>query len=135
MQAETTENPPASFMPFSIALGNRIRVMYLTLTQALGGESSLPVLTQILKCLAVLVQSTSFQRMQKPPGLIRKFITYIRRLVYHKDPTIKVAALIVMEFLIARSEMVTSEISECVGLHKLEIEDNHRIHEFGEDEM
>lgn len=135
-QAETTEKAPTAFMPFSIALGNRIRIMYATLTQALSAENSLPVLTQILKCLAVLVQSTSFQKIQKPIGFIRDFVKYIRRLVYHKDATIKVAALIVMEFLIAGGE-ITNEIAECVGLGQLEDEANgrRRIHDFGENEM
>lgn len=134
IQAETTDNPPTNFMPFSISLGNRIRVLYITLTQALNNESSLPVLTQILKCLATLVQSTSFQKLQNPPGLIRKFVSLIRRLVHHKDPTIKVAALIVMEFLIARSE-ITNEISDCVGLSRLELTTHCRVHDFGEDEV
>lgn len=82
-QAEIT-NKPSSFTPFSVALGNRIVVLYSTLTHALAGESSLPVLTQILKCLAVLVQSTSFQKLQNAPGLIKGFVVYIRRLVHHK---------------------------------------------------
>lgn len=135
-QAETTEKPPTAFMPFSIALGIRIRIMYATLTQALSTENSLPVLTQILKCLAVLVQSTSFQKLQKPAGFIRDFVKFIRRLVYHKDATIKVAALIVMEFLIAGGE-ITNEIVECVGLSRLEAEANRRrwVHDFGENEM
>lgn len=135
-QAESTENPPAAFMPFSITLGNRIRIMYATLTQALSTENSLPVLTQILKCLAVLVQSTSFQKLQKPVGFIRDFVKLIRRLVYHKDATIKVAALIVMEFLIAGGE-ITNEIADCVGLTQLEDEPNRRrrVHDYGENEM
>lgn len=133
IQAESTDKPPANFMPFSIALGNRILTLYAALTQALSSENSLPVLIQILKCLAVLVQSTSFQRLQKPSGFIRKFVTFIRRLVYHKDPTVKVAALIVMEFLIAGE--ITNEISECVGLFKLESHQNRHVHDYGEDEM
>lgn len=137
-QAETTEKPPTAFMPFSITLGNRIRIMYTTLTQALSTENSLPVLTQILKCLAVLVQSTSFQKLQKPVGFIRDFVKFIRRLVYHKDATIKVAALIVMEFLIAGGE-ITNEIAECVGLSQWQKEgtsrQGRRIHDYGENEM
>lgn len=135
-QAETTDKPPATFMPFSIALGNRIRIMYATLTHALSTENSLPVLTQILKCLAVLVQSTSFQKLQKPVGFIQDFVKFIRRLVHHKDATIKVAALIVMEFLIAGGE-ITTEIAECVGLSQLEAKANRRrwVHDFGENEM
>lgn len=135
VQAETTDKPPTNFMPFSISLGNRIRILYITLTQALSNESSLPVLVQILRCLATLVQSTSFQKLQKPPGLIRKFVALIRRLVHHKDPTIKVASLIVMEFLVARPE-ITNEITDCVGVSRLEARNNlSRVHDFGEDEV
>lgn len=121
-------------MPFSIVLGNRIRILYITLTQALANENSLPVLIQILRCLATLVQSTAFQKLQKPSGMIRKFVALIRRLVHHKDPTVKVAALIVMEFLVARPE-ITDEISDCVGVSRLEVKNNFRAHDFGEDEV
>lgn len=134
IQAETTDKPPTNFMPFSISLGNRVRILYITLTHALNNESSLPVLIQILRCLAILVQSTSFQKLQKPPGLIRQFVPLIRRLVHHKDPTIKVAALLVMEFLVARPEL-TNEITDCVGVSRLEVKTNCRIHDFGEDEV
>lgn len=134
VQAETTDKPPTNFMPFSISLGNRISVLYITLTQALSNESSLPVLIQILRCLATFVQATSFQKLQNPPGLIRKFVALIRRLVHHKDPTIKVAALIVMEFLIARPG-ITNEISDCVGVSRLEAKKDCRVHDFGEDEV
>lgn len=121
-------------MPFSISLGNRIRILYITLTQALQNESSLPVLIQILRCLATLVQSTSFQKLQKPSGLIHKFVALIRRLVHHKDPTVKVASLLVMEFLVARSE-ITNEITDCVGVSQLEATTTCRVHDFGEDEV
>lgn len=134
VQAETTDKPPTNFMPFSFVLGNRIRILYITLTQALANENSLPVLIQILRCLATLVQSTSFQKLQKPSGMIRKFVALIRRLVHHKDPTVKVAALIVMEFLVARPE-ITDEISDCVGVSRLEVKNDFRAHDFGEDEV
>lgn len=84
MQADSTVKTPSSFMPFSVALADRIRVLYSMLTQALASESSLPVLTQILKCLAVLIQSTSFHKLKQPTGLVSKFVIYIRRLVHHK---------------------------------------------------
>lgn len=134
IQAETTDNPPTNFMPFSISLGNQIRVLYISLTQALHNESSLPVLTQILKCLAILVQSTTFQKLQKPPGLISKFVSLIRRLVHHKDTTIKLGALIVMEFLIARTE-ITDEIYDCVGLSRAEVKSSSYVHDFGENDV
>lgn len=134
VNAETTDRLPTAFVPFSIMLGNRLRVMYTSLTNALANEKSLPVLTQILKSLAILVQSTTFQKIQQPHGFIRDFVTLIRRLVYHKDPTIKVAALIVMEFLISGNE-ITEEISQCVGLSKIEVDENRRIHDYGQNEV
>lgn len=135
VQAETTENPPTNFMPFSISLGNQIRILYISLTQALHNESSLPVLTQILKCLAILVQSTTFQKLQTPRGLISKFVSLIRRLMHHKDATIKVGSFIVMEFLLAHSE-ITAEISDCVGLSRSEVKCGGAcVHDFGENDV
>lgn len=81
-RAECTDKPPTSFMPFSIALGNMILMMYSTITQAIANESSLPVLTQILKCLFVLIQATPFNRLKS--GFVNKFVQYIRKLVYHQ---------------------------------------------------
>lgn len=133
-QAETTDNPPTTFMPFSISLGNQIHVLYMSLTQALHNESSLPVLTQILKCLAILVQSTSFPKLQRPSGFIGKFVSLIRRLVHHKDTTIKLGSLIVMEFLIARPE-ITDEISACVGVSRTDVKSSGNIHDFGENDV
>lgn len=135
VQAETTENPPTNFMPFSISLGNQIRILYIAITQALHNESALPVLTQILKCLAILVQSTTFQKFQKPRGLISKFVSLIRRLMHHKDATIKVGSFIVMEFLLARPE-ITDEISDCVGLSRWEVTSGGAcVHNFGENDV
>lgn len=135
VQAETTENPPTNFMPFSFSLGNQIRILYISLTQALHNESSLPVLTQILKCLAILVQSTTFQKLQKPRGLITKFVSLIRRLMHHKDATIKVGSFIVMEFLLARPE-ITEEISDCIGLSRSEVKSGGAcVHDFGENDV
>lgn len=55
-------------------------------------------------------------------------------IIFFIDPTVKVAALIVMEFLLSGNE-ITNEISDCVGLFKLSGEENRRIHDFGEDEV
>lgn len=105
------------------------------LTQALHNESSLPVLIQILKCLAILVQSTTFQKLQKPRGLISKFVVLIRRLMHHKDSTIKVGSFIVMEFLLARPE-ITDEIVDCVGLSRSEVKCGGAcVHDTGENDV
>lgn len=90
-----------------------IIAIYEGLSQALAGENSLPVLTQVLKCLACLIQATPFHKWRN--GFVSNFVKYVRRLVYHKDPTIQVAALMVMEFLISVKEK-TKEIAQCVGI-------------------
>ncbi|XP_055837462.1 HEAT repeat-containing protein 6 isoform X2 [Episyrphus balteatus] len=136
LQAEWSEKPPTTFMPFSISLANMIIAMYEVLTQALANESSLPVLTQILKCLTVLIQATPFHRLK--PGLVTEFVKSIRKLVYHKDPTVQVAALMVMEFLISTPD-ITTEISEIVGIPKTligtMIRNQNRLNDSGVEEV
>lgn len=41
-------------------------------------------------------------------------MTFLRRLVYHKDPSIQVNALIVISLIIRHNEM-TKEVSDCIG--------------------
>lgn len=55
-QAEQNDKPHPSYIPFSITLGDMIVSMYSSIIQALSTEGSLPVLIQVLKCLASLVQ-------------------------------------------------------------------------------
>jgi Domain of unknown function (DUF4042) len=118
-QAENRDKTPSTFTPFSVTLGNIISFTYEKLTQALIKEGDLTVLTQILKCFSIFITVTPFHRLQS--GIVTKFVKFIRLLVRHKDPTIKVAALIVMENLISLQEM-TSEIYELVEIPKSKIE-------------
>lgn len=55
-QAEQNDKPHPSYIPFSITLGDMIVSMYSSINQALSTEGYLPVLIQVLKCLASLVQ-------------------------------------------------------------------------------
>lgn len=55
-QAEQNDKPHSSYIPFSITLGDMILSMYSSINLALSTERSLPVLIQVLKCLASLVQ-------------------------------------------------------------------------------
>lgn len=118
IQAESGKKASVSFTPFSVALGNMITEMYEMITQALADESDYSVLTQILKCLTVFIQATPFHRLKR--GIVTKFVRFVRILTRHKDPTIKVGALMVMGFLISVSEM-TPEIADIVGIPKTEI--------------
>ncbi|CAO1344760.1 unnamed protein product [Diamesa serratosioi] len=119
MQAENKEKIQSSFTPFSVTLGNMICSMYDKLTQSLIKEGDLTVLTQILKCLSVFIQVTPFHRLKG--GIVTGFIKYVRILICHKDPTIKVAALSAMGNLISINE-ITPEIYELVEIPKSTIE-------------
>lgn len=104
---------PTTFIPFSVSLGLTVLAIYEALTTVLTTESSLPVLTQTLKCLAVLVQATPFQKLEK--NFVQSFVRHVRPLIYHRDPAIQVSSLMVLEFLVSSTE-VTTEIAESLGL-------------------
>lgn len=133
-RAENSDRPPTSYLPFSLALGDMIVYMYEQLTQAVLTESSLPVLTQVLKCLIALIQVTTFKRLKCT--FVAQFVKHVRKLVYHKgkrsavvkrftflkrifnistDPTIQVAALMAMEVLISSNDG-QPEIMELFGI-------------------
>lgn len=85
-RAENSDRPPASYRPFSLALGDMIVQMYETLTQAVQLESSLPVLQQVLKCLIALVQVTTFRKLKC--DFVATIVEETRKLLYHKGTTI-----------------------------------------------
>lgn len=124
IQAENKEvRSTSTFTPFSVTLGNMIAFNYEILTQALIKEGDFTVLTQILKCISIFITVTPFHRLKN--GIVSGFIKFVRILLRHKDPTIKVAALIVIKNLISLPEM-TSEILEIVEIPKSKIEFNWR---------
>lgn len=123
IQAENKEKVPSTFTPFSVTLGNMIAFTYDKLTQALIKEGDLTALAQILKCISIFITATPFHRLRS--GIVSGFVKYVRLLVRHKDPTVKVAALIVIKNLISLPEM-TSEILEIVEIPKSKIEFNWR---------
>lgn len=90
-RAENSDRPPTSYRPFSLALGDMIVYMYETLTQAVLTESSLPVLTQVLKCLIVLIQVTTFKRLKCT--FVGQFVKHVRKLVYHKGKSLTIVTL------------------------------------------
>lgn len=124
IQAENKEKTSTTFTPFSVTLGNMIAFTYDKLTQALIKESDLTVLTQILKCISIFIAGTPFHRLK--PGIVTGFVKYVRLLTRHKDPTIKVAALIVMGNLISITDM-PSEIYELLEIPKSKIEFSWKI--------
>ncbi|KAF2895184.1 hypothetical protein ILUMI_10984 [Ignelater luminosus] len=108
-QAESSEKYTA-YTPFSVILGSTIKDLHKNLILALN-ENSIPVLTQVLKCLAALVQATPYHRLT--PGIISKVIRSIKVYIKHRDATVKVAALIVLGCVLA-SEPVLPETKEAL---------------------
>ncbi|KAJ8927250.1 hypothetical protein NQ314_020301 [Rhamnusium bicolor] len=90
--------------------------LYLSQAESRGlslalNEMSVPVLTQVLKCFAALVQATPYHRMSQ--GIITKVVRNVKRFIYYKDASVQVTALIVLGCTLA-SEPVISETKEAM---------------------
>jgi hypothetical protein len=72
----------ASFTAFSVTVGNIVRELHQSLCMALAMENSVPVITQLLKCLAALIQNTPYHRLK--PGLITHLVGNVRPYLRHK---------------------------------------------------
>ncbi|XP_017006607.2 HEAT repeat-containing protein 6 [Drosophila takahashii] len=104
---------PSNFTPFAVSLASSVLAAYRTLSSILEREFAPPVLTQCLKCLAVLVQATPFDQLEM--GFVYEFVGHVKKLVKSEDPPVAVSALLVMEMLVGTSKM-TPEIASSVGL-------------------
>ncbi|XP_034666305.1 HEAT repeat-containing protein 6 [Drosophila subobscura] len=105
---------PSTFTPFSVSLARSVMTVYRSLTYILEREYAPPVLTQCLKCLAILVQATPFDQLEM--GFVYEFVLPVKRLAKSGGNTpVTVAALMVMEMLVATPRL-TQEMSSAVGL-------------------
>ncbi|XP_039500504.1 HEAT repeat-containing protein 6 [Drosophila santomea] len=104
---------PSNFTPFAVSLASSVLTAYRTLSAILEREYTPPVLTQCLKCLAVLVQATPFDQLEM--GFVYEFVGHVKKLTKSADPPVAVSALLVMEMLVGTSKL-TPEIASSVGL-------------------
>ncbi|KAM8720732.1 hypothetical protein ACLKA7_006727 [Drosophila subpalustris] len=104
---------PSNYTPFALSLASSVLEAYRQLTGILEREYAPPVLTQCLKCLAVLVQATPFDQL--PMGFVYEFVPHVKKLARHVDTSVKVSALLVMEMLLATPRL-TQEMACAVGL-------------------
>ncbi|XP_034489705.1 HEAT repeat-containing protein 6 [Drosophila innubila] len=111
-QASST-SAPSNYTPFAMSLASSVLEAYRQLTAILEREYAPPVLTQCLKCLAVLVQATPFDQLQM--GFVYEFVPHVKKLARHVDTGVKVSALLVMEMLLATPRL-TQEMACAVGL-------------------
>ncbi|XP_025264249.1 HEAT repeat-containing protein 6 [Camponotus floridanus] len=105
IHAEETDH--TSFITFFGTVCLMIKELHFTLSLILFTEKNVTVLTHALKCTAALVQGTPYERLK--PGLATKLVRNCRSHIFHKDPTVRVAALSIFEAF-ASSEPITQEI-------------------------
>ncbi|OWF39764.1 HEAT repeat-containing protein 6-like [Mizuhopecten yessoensis] len=80
-----------AFTPFSSILGSTIRELHRCLLLALVSENYPLTLTQLIKCIAILISNVPYQRMK--PGLLSRVIKLVRNFLNHRDPNVRVACL------------------------------------------
>ncbi|XP_033748444.1 HEAT repeat-containing protein 6-like [Pecten maximus] len=88
--AEDSEQTTA-FTPFSSVLGSTIRELHRCLLLALLSENYPLTLTQLIKCIAILIGNVPYHRMK--PGLLSRVIKLVRNFLNHRDPNVRVACL------------------------------------------
>ncbi|KAG5317748.1 HEAT6 protein, partial [Pseudoatta argentina] len=96
-----------SFITFFGTVCLMVKELHFTLSLILLAEKNVAVLTHALKCTAALVQGTPYERLK--PGLATKLVRNCKPHIFHKDPTVRVAALSIFEAF-ASSEPITQEI-------------------------
>ncbi|XP_016949574.1 HEAT repeat-containing protein 6 [Drosophila biarmipes] len=124
---------PSNFTPFAVSLGNSVFAAYRALSAILEREYTPPVLTQCLKCLAVLVQATPFDQLEM--GFVYEFVGHVKKLTKSADPQVAVSALLVMEMLVGTAKL-TPEIASSVGLapshRNIQLEQANEVQEYQE---
>jgi len=72
----------AAFTPLSVVVGRMVRAVHRCLLSVLSSESSAIVITQVLKCLAMVVANVPYQRLR--PGLLGAAVKQIRPYLSHR---------------------------------------------------
>ncbi|XP_076024992.1 HEAT repeat-containing protein 6 [Genypterus blacodes] len=101
--AEDTASPPTSYTPFSYTLATSVREMHRVLSLALLAETSIQMVTQVIKCLGLLVANSPYRRLK--PGLLSGLIRKVHPYMHHRDVTVRVSVLSLF------SAMVTTHAS------------------------
>ncbi|XP_018299904.1 HEAT repeat-containing protein 6 isoform X1 [Mycetomoellerius zeteki] len=105
IHAEDTNH--TSFITFFGTVCLMVKELHFTLALILLTEKNVTMLMHALKCAAALVQGTPYERLK--PGLATKLVRNCKPHIFHKDPTVRVAALSIFEAFVS-SEPITQEI-------------------------
>lgn len=110
-----------------------MKYIYNTINDILGNESHITVITQILKCLCkfiyvqfhvhtcmsnfflgTLIGATTFNSVLLP--VIEKYLSHTRELMKHKDLTIRVACLSVVETFLGSNGISETSLLTVMGI-------------------
>jgi len=72
----------SAFTSLSIVVGRMVRAVHRCLLTVLSSESSAVVITQVLKCLAMVIANVPYQRLR--PGLLGSAVKQIRPYLSHR---------------------------------------------------
>ncbi|XP_077996052.1 HEAT repeat-containing protein 6-like [Glandiceps talaboti] len=89
--ADDREYSRTAFTPFSVTLGRTIKEIHRCLLLALVAETSSITLTQVIKCLAILVLNVPYHKLRG--GLLTRMVKQIKTFLSHKDHNVRVACL------------------------------------------
>ncbi|KAK6184220.1 hypothetical protein SNE40_006730 [Patella caerulea] len=89
--AEDSMGSRSAFTSFSAVLGSMIKELHRCLLMALVAENYPVTLTQLIKCIGMLLSNAPYHRLQ--PGLLSRTVKQIRHFLQHRDPNVRVACL------------------------------------------
>ncbi|XP_022108453.1 HEAT repeat-containing protein 6-like [Acanthaster planci] len=99
--ADDSDLKHAAFTPFSHTLASTIKEIHRCLILALMAESFSTTLTQIIKCLSILVQNVPYHKLA--PGLLTKIVKGIKPYFTHRDNNVRTACLTCMGAALSNS--------------------------------
>ncbi|KAG1652502.1 HEAT repeat-containing protein 6 [Nymphon striatum] len=99
--ADDSQSHRTAFTSFSITVADMIKELHRCLTLAVIAETSSMSLTQLIKCLSVLVASTPYHKLKR--GLLTKVVRNVRPLLSHRVHSVQVASLSVMASIISKN--------------------------------
>ncbi|XP_072043611.1 HEAT repeat-containing protein 6-like isoform X2 [Amphiura filiformis] len=94
------QNRPA-FTPFSSILASTIKEIHRCLLLALVAETFSTTITQLIKCLSILVQNVPYHKLSE--GLLTRIIKAIKPFFTHKDNNVRTACLTCMGAILANN--------------------------------
>lgn len=80
--SSSSPQPTQSFTPYSVTIGGVVRELHRGLILALTAEANSTTLTQLIKCLGLLVANSSYHQLSA--GYIARVTATLGRLSSHK---------------------------------------------------